>query len=140
MSGELTDKTHVLVTRLGDFWVKQERGAKIMALKQQDPNAQFEMDGSYIVAVNIDGLLTAGEYNNLQCKRRGMWQCKYSQWHGRNEDCYCGRNLQQQRTVYTPVDERKTEMTDEQKAAAKQRLDIMRQKVLHKKMRKGIVK
>lgn len=87
MANELTDKTHVLVTRLGDFWVKHERGLKIMGIKQQDPQASFELDGSFISANAIDGLLTAEQYNELQIKRRGGWQCKYGYWHEKFNQC-----------------------------------------------------
>lgn len=87
MASELSDKTHVLVTRLGDFWVKLERGNAIMNIKQQDPQATIEMDGSFIAANNIDGLLTAAQYNELQIKRRGGWQCKYGHWHEKFNQC-----------------------------------------------------
>lgn len=136
MSGEITNKTHVLVTRLGDYWVSLERGQKIMAIIQRDPNAQIEFDGSYIMARNVEGLLGAGEYHGLQCKRRGMWQCKYSEWHGRNDTCYCAQNKARERMVYKPVEERKRELTPEQKERNKQRLAAMRKKL----MRKGIAK
>jgi hypothetical protein len=87
MGSELSDKTHVLVTRLGDFWVKLERGNAIMGIKQNDPQATIEMDGSFIAANNIDGLLTAVQYNELQIKRRGGWQCKYGYWHEKFNQC-----------------------------------------------------
>lgn len=128
----LTDKTHVLVTRLGDFWVSAERGAKAMQIKMQDNMAQIEMDGSYIVAANIDGLLTAAQYGDLQNKRRGLWQCGHKQWHNRNDTCYCARNAAVTRHTVTPVDDRPP-MTAEQKQAATQRLAAMRAKLLRKK-------
>lgn len=87
MASEITDKTHVLVTRLGDYWVKYERGVKIMAIKNDNPQATIEMDGSFIAANNIDGLLTAEQYNELQIKRRGGWQCKYGYWHEKFNQC-----------------------------------------------------
>lgn len=126
MSNEITDKTHVLVTRLGDYWVSQERGAKIMAIKQQDPNAQFEIDGSYITAPSIEGLLNAGQYNDLQCKRRGMWQCKWQQWHNRNDNCFCAQNRARSAPA-KPLDER-PELSDEQRAAGRERLAKMRKR------------
>jgi len=132
MSSELTDKTHVLVTRLGDFWVNHERGNSIMQIISRDPRAQIEFDGSYVTAQNVEGLLTAGQYHDLQCKRRGMWQCKYQQWHGRNDQCYCAQNAQRSRTQYEPVDDERPPMTDEQKAAAKERLDTMRRKFFNR--------
>ena len=131
MTSELTDKTHVLVTRLGDFWVNQERGSNIMAIIGRDPKAQIEFDGSFVMAQNVEGLLSASQYHDLQCKRRGMWQCKYMQWHGRNDQCYCAQNLNRTRT-YAPVIDERPELTEEQKAAAKQRLDNMRRKFFNR--------
>jgi hypothetical protein len=138
MASELTDKTHVLVTRLGDFWVNQKRGADIMAIKMRDPNAQFEMDGSYITAPSVDGLLTAKEYNDLQCKRRGMWQCKWEQWHNRNDNCFCAqaRSYKPRR----PVEDVRTPLSPEKIEANKQRLANMRANLERKKMRKPIDK
>lgn len=132
MANELTDKTHVLVTRLGDFWVNQKRGTDIMAIKMRDPNAQFEMDGSFITAPSVDGLLSAKEYNDLQCKRRGMWQCKWEQWHNRNDNCFCAQN--RSRVVRQPVEREKTELTDEQKAANQERLAALRKRFSRKKV------
>lgn len=122
MSMELTDKTHVLVTRLGDFWVNQERGNNIMAIIGRDPKAQIEFDGSFVMAQNVEGLLSASQYNDLQCKRRGMWQCKYMQARPQRPVLLRAKLLNRTRT-YAPIEEERPELTDEQKAAAKQRLD-----------------
>ena len=132
MNNAITNKTHVLVTRLGDFWVNAQRGQKIMAIATADNAAQIEMDGTYIRAANIDGLLTTAQYGDLQNKRRGMWQCKYMQWHGRSDDCYCARNAAVTRKQVVVVDERPP-MTAEAKKAAAERLAAMRAKLLRKK-------
>lgn len=127
MANELTDKTHVLVTRLGDFWVNQQRGANIMQLKMRDPNAQFEMDGSYITAPSIDGLLTAQQYAELQNKRRGMWQCKWQQWHNRNDQCFCARNAHTASAPAKPRDDRPP-LTEEQRAAGRKKMAELRKR------------
>lgn len=106
MGNEITNKTHVLVTSLGDFWLSAERGANVMQAAQRQPHAQFDIDGNFITARSIEGLLSAAQYSVMQNKRRGMWQCKYEVWHTRFEQCYCARNQQYKNVKYEPYDDR----------------------------------
>lgn len=87
MSNEITDKTMVVVTRIGDYWVNKKRATAIMQAKQDDPNGSIVFDGNMISCHSIDGVITAEEYEKLNIKRRGGWQCKYGYWHERNNQC-----------------------------------------------------
>lgn len=87
MTDAITNKTNVLVSRLGDFWVTAEQGKKIMAIKEHDNSANIEIEGNHISCSSIDGVLTAEAYNIYNLKKRGGWQCKYQHWHERNQQC-----------------------------------------------------
>lgn len=85
--GDLTDKTMVVVSRLGDYWVNPTRARKVMKAKQDDPNGCIELDGSLIGCHAIEGVVTAEQYVVVNYRRRGAWQCKYKWWHERNQQC-----------------------------------------------------
>ena len=91
MSAELTDKTMVVVSRLGDFWVTPKRAASIMNIKQHDPGSSIELDGNLLSVASIDGVVTAETYETLNLKRRGGWQCRYQKWHERGQQCAHGQ-------------------------------------------------
>jgi hypothetical protein len=90
MTNEISDKTMVLVSRLGDFWINPGQAKKIMAIKEQKPDATLELQGNFISCRNVLGVLTAESYAALNHRRRGDWQCKYHQWHERKETCQHG--------------------------------------------------
>lgn len=93
MSAELTDKTMVVVTKLGDFWVTPEQAKKIMVVKEHDPSASIDLEGNQIACHTIDGVVTPETYEKLNYKRRGGWQCKYQHWHERNQQCAHGQRF-----------------------------------------------
>lgn len=90
---ELTDKTMVVVSRLGDFWVTPDRATRIMDVKQADSSGSIELDGNLIGCSTIDGVVTAETYDTLNMKRRGGWQCKWKKWHERNQQCAHGQGF-----------------------------------------------
>lgn len=87
MTNEITDKTMVLITRMGDFWVTPAQAENIMATRQNEPAASIEIEGNTINLSGIDGALTPQKYEELNMKRRGGWQCKFQHWHERHQQC-----------------------------------------------------
>lgn len=87
MNNSITQKTMVAVTKLGDFWVSVEQAQKIMQAKEHEPDSIINLEGCFIGCRNIDGILTAEKYDELNCKRRGAWQCGYHHWHERYQPC-----------------------------------------------------
>lgn len=47
-------------------------------------------DGSLVQTKNIS-ILSPEAYNIFSKHQRGMWKCRYNQWHNRDEHCECGR-------------------------------------------------
>ena len=84
---EITNKTTVIVSRLGDFWVTPEQAGRIMDIKEKDSSATIDLEGNLLSAHAIEGALKADAYDLLQKKRRGGWQCKRQYWHEKNEQC-----------------------------------------------------
>lgn len=84
---EITDKTFVIVTRLGDFWVNQDRATRVMSAKKNDPQGFVEFEGNLVSCSSIDGILDAKAYDLYNKKKNGHWQCNYKYWHKRFEQC-----------------------------------------------------
>lgn len=87
MSSDLTDKTMIVVTRLGDFWVSPDRAARLQAVMDSAESPSIELDGNILRLAAIDGILTAGAYDLMNKKKRGGWQCQYQHWHEKFEQC-----------------------------------------------------
>lgn len=130
MNSALTNKTYVLITRVGPIWVTKERGELAMRIKEQDPASVIEIDGSHYSANIIMALVTAAQYSDYQNERRGMWQCQYQKWHPRNDICYCARETSNQPKRPDPP-----EMTDEERAKASAKLDEIRKRIAKKGIR-----
>ena len=93
MSSELTDKTRVVVTRLGDYWVTPAQSETIALAMEASPNGHLDFDGQIVRVSAIDGILDPPAYQELQLKKRGGWQCKYQRWHERGQGCAHGQLL-----------------------------------------------
>jgi len=90
VTSEITNKTVVAVTKLGDFWLTKAQADAMMQHKAADPDGNFELEGNCIGNRMIEGALTSEAYANLNIRRRGGWQCKYGNWHERNQQCAHG--------------------------------------------------
>ncbi len=129
MSSALTNKTYVLITRVGPIWVTKERGEMAMRIKEQDPASVIEIDGSHYSANIIMALVTAQQYSDYQNEKRGMWQCQYQKWHPKFDNCECARNIKPAPRPQPP------EMTDEERLRARKKLDEIRKNIAKKGIR-----
>lgn len=87
MTDQITDRTMVVVSRLGDFWVNKQRADNIIEVKQKDPSGSIELDGNLIACSSIEGVVSAEQYQIINNRRRGAWQCKYRWWHEKFQQC-----------------------------------------------------
>lgn len=88
MSSEITDKTHVLVTRsLGNIYVT-EIEANALTVTIASGKAKHVVIGGDLIMLNDVAGITSGEtIRNLEKKKQGQWQCKYDRWHEKNDQC-----------------------------------------------------
>lgn len=100
-------KNHVVVTRLGDYWVTQAEARKIGAALG---SAKFiTLEGSMISAYSIDGILTPEQYKDNARQRGKHWKCPHGNIHGALEFCSCGKALA------SPAPRAELDISDEQK-------------------------
>jgi hypothetical protein len=84
---QLTDKTMVVITKTGEYWITAQQVKNIQEIKQKTVNGYIELDGNLILVNNIGDILTPEKYFEYNLLRRGGWQCKYGYWHERNQGC-----------------------------------------------------
>lgn len=118
---ELARQQKVIITRVGSFWVDKERADKIDQIRENDPTAVIEIDDNKVQAAAIYASLTPGQYQNYQNEKRGLWQCVHKNWHPRNDNCMCARNIPQR-----PPESRI--LSDEERAKAAVKLAEMRKR------------
>ncbi len=87
MTTAITDKTQVVVTRLGDYWITPAQALVIIQTLEISPNSHIDFDGTIIRCSAIDGVMKPEDYQTYNLKRSGGWQCKYQKWHDRNQQC-----------------------------------------------------
>jgi hypothetical protein len=91
MTDELSRKSWAIVVNGG--LVAWEDDIEVEAMKQAIAN-KVEMielsDGSFVQTRSIN-ILSPLAYDTWSRQQRGMWKCKYDNWHNRNEHCECGR-------------------------------------------------
>lgn len=81
------EKTHVVVTRLGDYWVTQDQARKIA--ESLGASKFITLEGSMISTYSIDGILTPEQYKTNASQRGRSWRCKYGNVHAAAESCRC---------------------------------------------------
>lgn len=84
---ELTDKTHVLVTRsLGRFYITEAQATKLMTVLQGD-SKMVMIDKAMVMTNDITGIVSGDQIEQIERIRRGDWQCKFNKWHIRGQQC-----------------------------------------------------
>lgn len=89
----LTDKTLVVVSKLGDYWVNPKQAEVIRVTLESSPTSSIDFDGTIVRCAAIDGILKPDDYETLNLKRRGAWQCKWKKWHERHQQCAHGQGF-----------------------------------------------
>ena len=83
----ITDKTMVLVSKLGEFWITAEQARIFSELLTAETPTIVTIEGNMLSTRHVDGILTAEAYDVLNKRRTGAWQCKWKHWHDRGQQC-----------------------------------------------------
>jgi len=123
MLGEtsITNPQMGLVMRNGlELWLDKEKAMDIGESMLSSPKGIMRIDGRFINAVDIIGIFTPQDLEDYHKVKRGQWRCKYGNWHSRDENCECARNMT--KTTVMPD----YEQTPEQRAKAREAIDKVR--------------
>lgn len=77
--------------RIGtQLWVERDRVAHLQQLLQQSIGQIFvSFENQTINTADIAGTFSAETMGELTMRKNGTWQCSFSEWHKRGEDCNC---------------------------------------------------
>ena len=74
------------------IWVEQSRAATLQCILSTLTQHKFvEFEGQTFNTADLVGVFTPESMDELTRRKNGQWQCKHGEWHGRGEDCECGR-------------------------------------------------
>jgi hypothetical protein len=89
MSKEITNKTWVVQTIDGvRIWITEEQ--KDQLLKALHAGMEHIILERRILPKNF-GVYKPSDLEEVDKRKRGLWECKYHNWHSRNDICECGR-------------------------------------------------
>ena len=92
MNKQITDKIYCILLRSGiRIWVNKI-GAENLTSQIEKGRSLFEIEGQVVNRSDISGVFTADKIDELDKSKRGMWRCKYGEWHNRYDTCECGRH------------------------------------------------
>lgn len=125
MTNEVSKIQRVLRMKSGiEIWIDSDKADKIITYLQQQKTGFGMVENRMINLVEIEGIFTPTDLEDLKRTKLGQRKCKYGNWHSKDEDCECGRNIQ-------PNFEYK-EQTPEQRAKAREALDKVREELKNK--------
>lgn len=90
--GQLSLENTVVVTRgTGRYYVSSDRGKNIVnILNSEDRPFMMKIGENFVQTNDIIGVVTAAQVDDMEKRRRGLWQCGKANWHNRDEVCKCG--------------------------------------------------
>lgn len=77
-----------------EIWLEAERAKNVQGLLLGLTTHKFvKLDNQTLNTADIAGIFTAEQMDEYHKLRRGMWKCKYNEWHPKNQTCECAQAL-----------------------------------------------
>jgi hypothetical protein len=77
-----------------EIWVDSEKATKVMEYLQSQKTGFGMVENRLINLVEIEGIFNPVDLEDLKRTKLGQRKCNYGNWHGKDENCECGRNMQ----------------------------------------------
>jgi hypothetical protein len=72
------------------LWVERERAATLQAILEKSAGHVFVgFEDQTINTADVIGVSTAKTMGDLTSRKNGKWQCGFSEWHKRGDECNC---------------------------------------------------
>lgn len=122
--GALSLENTVVVTRgTGRYYVSDDRGKNIVnVLNAQDRPFMLKIGENFVQTNDIIGVVTAAQVDDMEKRRRGLWQCGKGNWHNRDEVCKCGWGMSDSKKEPEP------EKTPEQEERSQLLIQLIKKK------------
>jgi hypothetical protein len=92
MTNEISVKQMCLVIRSGvEIWIDEEKANRIGNDLVNITVKFLIVEGRYINVADIVGIFNPQDLDEVKRRKMGQNKCKYGKWHGRDEECQCGR-------------------------------------------------
>jgi hypothetical protein len=102
MTNELAKEQMCILMRNGiEIWIDKEKALRFGEDWVGGLKAAVLIDGRYLNSVDITGVFTPQDLEDLKRAKQGQWKCDKGHWHGKGEDCRCGwESTRNNDTVY----------------------------------------
>lgn len=129
--GALTLENYVIVTRgTGRYYMTKQRADNIfMLLNSADRPHMIDIDDNYVATSDIVGIVSATQIDDMEKRKRGLWQCGKGNWHNRDEVCKCGWGMPSET-------DKKPEPTPEQTERSQLLIQLIKKKMFPKNVEK----
>jgi hypothetical protein len=92
LTTEIAKKQLVLRMKSGiEIWIDEDKADKVMSYLQTQKTGFGTIEGRLVNLVEIEGIFSPTDLEELAYRKQGMWKCKYNNWHNKNDDCTCVR-------------------------------------------------
>lgn len=125
MSNELAMDLMCIAMRNGvELWMESDKANKLQEALQGITQSKFvRYEGQTINTADIVGVFNAKTMEEYKRRKNGEWQCRYGNWHDRQQECSC-RTEEGEATSFVAE-----EITDEQRLANMKALEALRARI-----------
>lgn len=74
-----------------EIWIDEDKADKVMSYLQTQKTGFGTIESRLINLVEIEGIFSPVDLEELSYRKQGMWKCKFNCWHNKNEDCNCSK-------------------------------------------------
>jgi hypothetical protein len=111
-----------------EIWIGYQKAEKVMDYLKQQKTGFGMIEDRLVNLVEIEGIFCPVDLDDLKRTKLGQRKCKYGNWHNKDENCECGRNMQPLPT-YTDI---LNEKTPEEKQKAMEAIEKVREELRNK--------
>jgi hypothetical protein len=82
-----------------NIWLEKSRMDALYLVLEKSRESRFiTFDGTVINTADIVGIFTSQQMDEMAKRKRGLWPCRYGEWHARTEHtCGCGHTKEMRR-------------------------------------------
>jgi len=92
LTTEISKQQLVLRMKSGiEIWIDSDKADKVMSYLQTQKTGFGTIENRLINLVEIEGIFSPVDLEELSYRKQGIWKCKFNKWHNKNEDCSCSK-------------------------------------------------
>lgn len=93
MTTDIAKKQMCIFMRNGiEIWIDEDKAEQISADLIKSTVSMARIEGRILNFKDIVGIFNPQDLEELHRRNRGEWKCKFKNWHGKNDVCFCHEN------------------------------------------------